>query len=218
MKLAFVLIVSLAALALASPPVRDRHARRARPQTPAGPPAGRCFVKRTRCCFRFSACGGVKRKIASKPRRCDFRKCIKRCRPVCRRVCGDRRVQEKKRICRNTYRRVWYKYRSAAGVTLRAHRWAPAGKRCRTFKVWVVKHECKSKCEKKCYTNCYKQRATCREVRTVRFPKFCAKLDCAKPTFVGNTKKPEDVVGRDGKVVKVRTVREKGWRGKKRSN
>ncbi len=44
-----------------------------------------CYEKWTKCCYKFAPCGFVSKTVVLKPR-CDFEKCDKVCKPVCKMV------------------------------------------------------------------------------------------------------------------------------------
>lgn len=165
-----------------------------------GLPSPVCFSRTQQCCYKYSACGSVTRRVSvSSP--CTFTKCSNVCKDECndvptkvsKNVCVDKKVVVGK-ICGNgkDYGSFGHSWKQACKPKFAIKRV------CGNKIVEVIKNVCKKVCKNECRT----VNGICIKINTVQFPKFCANLSCDTTGSNGNGSRPADIVGKKGKIVK----------------
>eukprot|EP00171_Calliarthron_tuberculosum_P001843 IDg1843t1 len=162
-------------------------------------PSPVCFTKTQTCCFKYSSCGFVTKKIRVVTP-CPFSKCKNVCHPVCefvpikvpKKVCFDKKVvtgetcKEVKVLVGHHY--VWKNECKPKYVIKHV---------CETEYTVVKKEVCKDVCKKKCKI----VKANCIKFNVLKFLKYCPRLSCSRYVTSGSTTKPADFVEKKGKIV-----------------
>eukprot|EP00171_Calliarthron_tuberculosum_P011961 IDg11961t1 len=160
-----------------------------------------CFIRKQKCCYKFSACGSVTRRIRTIVP-CPVTKCSNVCKKECssvptnvsKKVCYDKKAivgQICKKVKKYIKHQVVYKTVCTPKYGIK--------KVCTTKNVVVNKTVCKDVCKNVCKT----VQGSCIKIKVVQFPKFCPSLSCVTVSTSGNSKNPGEVVGKDGKTIKV---------------
>ena len=159
-------------------------------------PGPSCYVKSTRCCYRYSKCDSkiVVKKVDYK---CDY----KVCKPNCTNRCHKVKVVTPKLIC-------FIKDIPKKVCTKISKNWYFFSKRrCETkyikkkvcAKKYVTSH--KNNCKKHCSEECEMVRAVCTKYKTYRHNIYCSRLSCGIENVNGLARKPKNIMASTGELI-----------------
>lgn len=177
--LAFVLIITIANAQNATSPA-------------AVAPAGRCYKKVTKCCWKFGACG-VQVGSVLVPAKCPVKTCGAKCYDLCKpkvvaattRKCYQALEYTKKCFEHPWLRKICVKYPSRK-------------ENCAVYNTSKLTMAC----GKVCPTVCSIVIKPCKYYKVFNYPKFCPTLECEKEAIQGNSVSPKVVVSPIGKFIK----------------
>lgn len=159
------------------------------------PPRDQCFVKSTKCCYKFAKCGYVFKHVPVS-KRCDFHKCARKCHKVCKHVCRYIKVKVPVKHCKPVTKKICKPVRGKGKHRKHYYKcyYKVVGKKCYKKYVYKKKKVCERKCHVVCKKVCYTIKANCHSTRTYKFAKFCPKLVCNRPMVTGDSTKPHPYV------------------------